>query len=172
MFWQFSRNLPEGQFLKVKAVCGNQGIFFFFVKYKRAVRVSTAVLRHHEQKQLGEERPTSAHSSISLSTAEGRPWRSTADCLALLLSLLLKIHTSQDHLGLGVALPTLGWASHTHHWSRKCPTDLPTGQSLAEAYLSSLFPDQVENQIQNQKNLSPTHISMIISQFGGYIVVK
>lgn len=70
--------------------------------------------------------------------------RSTADCLALSLSLFLKAHTTQDHLGLGVALATLGWASHISHQARKCPTDLPTDHlvdDLAFPKPKFLFPD-------------------------------
>ena len=96
------------------------------------VRITIAMMKHHGQKQVGEERVSLTHTSISYSISEGhqgknssssktwkhelmqRQWRGAADWLAHRGLFSLLSYSTQDHQPR-CGLPTMSW--HLPHQS-------------------------------------------------------
>jgi hypothetical protein len=89
-----------------------QCIYYFCIFFvSTCLRLTIATVKHHDQKQVGEERVYLAYTSTSLQSTEGsqdrnsdkqgrnlqRPWKSLANCLAFHGFPSLFAYGTQDH---------------------------------------------------------------------------
>jgi hypothetical protein len=103
------------------------------------VRITIAMMKHHGQKQVGEERVSLTHTSISYSISEGhqgknssssktwkhelmqRQWRGAADWLAHRGLFSLLSYSTQDHQPQWIVLPIIDWALLHQSLMKKMP---------------------------------------------------